>query len=613
MTLFALYPVSGFFLPVNLAMGQVYQRAFDFIPGWILLSALVGLISWLALRHYQPQLEGQSAGRRDRWSRFLYGPLNWHRDWVWLCAGCTLLLLATDCQSFTQAFFRWDDFSFIQDAREAASLPKLLNQYHADHSLPLFRLWVSGVIAWAGPTASAADLARAFNAVNFLTCLAVLLGGAALLAECAVRRITAVCFCLFAWFWPGWGEFTTGFYTLIVYPQTLVCGFLAITWLLGYQRTGRVRWLVLGIVCTLLAGGLDISGVWVFPAVVGCLWAWGGWRTPSARKLAPWLLLAFVLTAYYHLVWFKHPFAGRELVQNPSGLALNKSLLDNLVVHASRLPLTVVSGLGGTLLSEITPGVLGLIAPQFYGNFLASAPVYAAEGLALSVAAWLVWRNRRHISSADRRRLTALAFPVLVLIGMTSVARVHALDLPGTLWPTKYFCVPQAWAVLAAVFLLDRVALRSPATAQLAARWIAGAMVAGVWLVATFWYFERALDIPTARRPAGRQGNTAAAILRRAEFATFQQNIEELARRTGRKQIDVPPPEGIYWAHQNLEFGYGSKLGGTYLFTDLLSVAPATGITLRECPRAEVAVDILNTIESIPALKRVFDSTPPLR
>jgi hypothetical protein len=159
--------------------------------------------------------------------------------------------------------------------------------------------------------------------------------------------------------------------------------------------------------------------------------------------------------------------------------------------------------------------------------------------------------------------------------------------------------------------LLDRTALRTPETARAAARWIAGAIIAGIWLVATFWYLEQALDIPTARRPAGRQGNTRAAMLRRADFETFQRNMEELARRTGRKQLEVPPPAGIYWAHPNLEFGYDPKMGGSYSFCDLLSVAPATGLTLRERPPTEVSAETLRAIEAIPSLQRVFDPTPP--
>jgi len=599
--------------PELLATGQVYHKFLSFLPIWLLTTFLVALAAWLALRRFKPTLKNPSAkGSSERLSRFLFAPLKFRNDWAWLAGSCSLLLLATDYHGFTQAFFRWDDFSFIQATRETPSLPQLLNMYHSDHSLPLFRLWVSGLVALVGSDASAAELARAFNVVNYLTCLAVLLSGAALLARCAVHRITAVCFCLFAWCWPGWGEFTTGFYTLIVYPQTLVCGFTAITLLLHYLRTGLTCWLISGVTCTILACGLDVSGVWVFPAIGGFLWAVGNWRSHTVRRLFPWLLLAFALCAYYHLVWFKHPFSGRELVQNPSGQALNHSLLANLTVHAWKLPLSIVSGLGGTLLSEITPGFFGLAAPQFYGNFLRGTPIYLAEVLTLGGTGWLVWRHRNYLSSADRRWLAALAFPMLVLISMTSIARVHGLDLPGTLWPTKYLCLPQAWAVLAAVFLLDRVALRSPESAATAARWLAGALVAGIWLVSSFWYLERTLEIPTARRPAGRQGNTEAAIRRRAEFTTFQHNIEELAERIGRKQIDVPPPDGIYWAHPNLEFGYGAKLGGTYLFTDLLSVAPVSGITLRERPRNEVDADILSAIDGMPTLQRVFDPTPPL-
>ena len=592
-------------------MGPVYERFLGFLPGWTLLTSLVAVAAWLALRQFQPRLEGPPVGWSNCWCHFLHAPLNLRRDWSWLTAGCGVLLLLTDYHGFTQGFFRWDDFAFIQDARGNMPLPELLRMYHSDHSMPLFRLWVSGVVDLMGPSASASQLAGAFNLVNYLTCLGVLLAGACLLAECSVRRISAICYCLFAWFWPGWGEFTTGFFTLIVYPQTFVCGALSITTLLRYLRGGAIGWMLAGLFCALLACGLDISGIWVFPAIGGFTWAVGGWRSRRVRLLASWLLLAFGLAAYYHLVWFHHPFEGREFVQNPRGQTVNHSLVSNLITHFWRIPLAVASGVGGTLLSTITPGFLGMTAPQFSGNTLRCAPVYATEALVLAGTAWVGWRNARRLVSTDRLLLLAFVLPVFIIIGMIGVARVHGLDLPGSLWPTKYFCLPQAWAVLAAVFLLDRTALSTPAAAQRTARWIAGAVIAGVWLVATFWYLERALAINAARIPAGRQGNTAVAERRRADFDTFQRDIEMLARRTGRNQIDVPPPLGFYWAHPFLEFGFGPVLGGTYLFTDLLSVAPVTGITLRECPRAEVPPQTLKAIEEIPALQRVFDPTPP--
>jgi hypothetical protein len=535
------------------------------------------------------------------------------RDWGWLTAGCGALLLLTDYRGFTHGFFRWDDFAFIQDARGTLPLPELLRMYHNDHSLPLFRLWVSGVVALMGPSATASQLASAFNLVNYLTCLAVLLAGASLLTACAVRRVAAICFCFFAWFWPGWGEFTTGFYTLIVYPQTFVCGALSIMMLLRFLRGRKTGWLLAGLFCVLLACGLDISGIWVFPAIGGFAWTVGGWRNRRVHMLAPWLFLTFGLVAYYHIVWFHHPFAGREFVQNPRGQTVNHSLVCNLTTHFWRLPFAMVSGVGGTLLSAITPGFLGMTAPQFYGNALRCAPIYAIEALALAGSVWTGWRNAHLLAPTDRRLLFALVLPVFVLIGMTCVARVQSLDLPGSLWPTKYFCVPQVWAVLAAVFLLDRTVLSTPARAQRAARWIAGAVIAGFWLLVSFWYLERALAIDAARIPAGRQGNTALAVRRRADFDVFQRDIETLARRIGRQQIDIPPPLGLYWAHPCLEFGFDSVLGGTYLFTDLLSVAPSTGITLRERPRAEIPPVTLQAIEQIPTLKRVFDSTPPNR
>jgi len=229
-----------------------------------------------------------------------------------------------------------------------------------------------------------------------------------------------------------------------------------------------------------------------------------------------------------------------------------------------------------------------MTAPQFYGNALRCAPIYAIEALALAGSVWTGWRNAHLLAPTDRRLLFAL---------VSAGIRPHRNDLRS----------PRAESRLAGFSLANQILLRAPgvgragrrfsprphrlvhpARAQRAARWIAGAVIAGFWLLVSFWYLERALAIDAARIPAGRQGNTALAVRRRADFDVFQRDIETLARRIGRQQIDIPPPLGLYWAHPCLEFGFDSVLGGTYLFTDLLSVAPSTGITLRERPRAEI-------------------------
>ena len=608
MTSFGLYPSSTLAFPSLLAMGPVYARGLQFLAGWISLTLLLGLGAWLGLRRWQPAAAGPPRGRGDRAWQFLLAPVNLPRDWIWLVPVGIALLLATDYVGFTQGFFRWDDFSFVQVARDGLPLARQMSLYHNDHSLPLLRLWIAGVVTWAGPDATAGTLARAFNLVNFLTCLGVLLAGAALLADFGVKRLAAIGFMFFAWCWPGWGEFTTGFYTLIVYPQTLVCGLIAILLLGRYRRRGGRGWLAGGLLALLIAGGLDISGIWVVVAAAGFAWAGPADPPASGRRLWPWLLLALVVMAYYHLVWFHHPRIGRELVQNPRGQDVNHSLLLNLTTHPAVLPAAVISGLGGGLLNEVLPGFLGLTAPWLEGHRRWELAIRAAEFLALAAAAGVSWRLGRRLAPPDRRRLLACLLPAVVLIGLVALARGHSLKVPGTLWPTKYFCVPQVWGVLAAAFLLDRL---FPAAATRAAAWTAGAFLAGAWLVATHWALEQALDIPAARRPAGRQGNTAAALARRADFFALQADFEELARRTGEHRLSIPPPLGLYWAHPYLEFGYDPVLGGTYLFTDLLAVAPASGVTLREVPAADVPAATQRAMAGLPHLQRVFDPTPP--
>ena len=123
------------------------------------------------------------------------------------------------------------------------------------------------MVAAAGPARlrRASALAAIFNLANFLTYLGVLLAGCWLLAELSARRVTLAAFALFAWLWPGWGEFTSGLYTISVYPQTMIFGFAAVAlWLRGMPGPAR-GWIGLSLLAAAGSASLDISGVWIFP------------------------------------------------------------------------------------------------------------------------------------------------------------------------------------------------------------------------------------------------------------------------------------------------------------------------------------------------------------
>jgi hypothetical protein len=119
------------------------------------------------------------------------------------------------------------------------------------------------------------------------------------------------------------------------------------------------------------------------------------------------------------------------------------------------------------------------------------------------------------------------------------------------------------------------------------------------------------LVINTARRHAARMGNTPAAIQRRADYASLLQDLNLLAQRSGKRELVLPAPEGLYWIYRHLEYGRSPELGGTYLFTDLPAIAPSFGMSLQVRPRGEIAPQTLRIIATIPRLQRVFDPSPP--
>ena len=250
-------------------IGPVYQKLVVVGAVWglftILLVLFVGvttgpiLVRWPALSRVL--------------SEFAFGRVQTRMEWLAVATGCGVLLAISDFHGFSIGFFRYDDFAFVQDARDGPDILEYLGLYHNDHALPLFRIEIMALVMLCGKAFSAFQLASLFNTLAALTFFGLLLSGCWLLSGLDVRRLGIACFCVVLWMWPSWGEFTSGFYTILIYPQTVVFGFISIGSVLHAIRTrSRGLW-VLALITSAAAPLVDVSGVWVFPILLAIVWA----------------------------------------------------------------------------------------------------------------------------------------------------------------------------------------------------------------------------------------------------------------------------------------------------------------------------------------------------
>jgi hypothetical protein len=607
-----MHPTAGstFFF----AVGTISSRLAHFFPRWGALTALGLLVAVATAMIWRQRRPAPFVEPGSLLADYLLGRPDRLRDWILILLGCVGLLLAFDFHGFTRGFFREDDFAFVQDAREALPLSQQIGLYHADHSLPLYRVEVWSLVRLCGPRARAWDLAAAFNTVNFLTYLGVLLGGCWVLAELSARRAILAAFCLLVWLWPPWGEFTSGFYTISVYPQTLVFGFAAVAAELRGMRSSRGSWLGLSILAATVSAGLDISGVWVFPALAAFAWsarARPGRKTPVGFLFA--LAAVFALAAAYHLVLAQHPLAGRELVQNPGANLLAFGRPRIALLLSWKTVRGVISGLGGTLLSAVAPPAVQVLNRNFgahpgYGTVLVWADLAATLGTGA-----VLWRYARKLEPPDQRVFLAVLWPVVLLVGMPVAARPGIVTVPGLLWPTKYLAVPYSWLVLAGVFLVDRLGFGGPTRSGQTLRRLAAIACIGVWLTVSQWGLERSLALTFAWFPGGRYHNSHLAARRRADFAAFQGDLERLASLTGTPTLALPPPNGGFVHFPYLEQGSSLVHGSNYIFTDLLAVAPNVPIKIIAAPAESISPATWEALRRIPDLDAFFGyrSGPP--
>lgn len=579
-------------------MGSTIQAAADFLVPWAAWSLAAALLAALFL----PWI-GRSRSVTAALPRLL-APVARRREWAVLVLLASGVLLAADGAGFARGFFRQDDFAFVQDVRAAGSVREYLGMYHNDHSMPVYRAQVWALVAAAGPATDAGSLAAWFNLAGFVSYLALLLSGCWVLVELRASRLAILCFLALLWSWPGWGEFTAGFYTLTVYPQTVALGFAALALLV---RDVRQPFTACGpAVATLVAIGglLVLAGIWLVPVMLLLVVALpaGGPRSRLISRGA-WLGAAALVVVGYHAILAPHPLSGRELIQNPSGTLIAASVVDNLREHGWQVAVNFFSGVAGTLLSALVPPVAELLT-RHVANPAVGTGVAAAGVLAWVMLAGLAWLGCRKAEKPGRRLLAGLLFAVAVPVAMTALARININALPGVFWPAKYKCIPYCWLALFLALVAQKAfAATTPRRAVASA---AVVLLGGGWLTLTHWRLEQRLDLSEPWLPGGRFHNVVLAESRRGDHQRLVGDLASLSRATGSRRLLVPAPDAGTDAYRFLEYGGHALRGSNYAFPDLLAVAPDSGLTLEIVSPGELPAVHRQAMEQHPRLSRLF-------
>jgi hypothetical protein len=594
--------IVGLSARLGFPQGDCYVRGYTYLPLWILTSLGIGVLAlgaWALVRNRLGAFRVWGAGRVSAW-----------RDVLGLASLCVLLVAAFDGSGFIHGFFRQDDFSFLQVAQETSGLGRQLLLYHNDHLYPLYRLEVWVLVKVAGSNASAHALAACFNATNFITCVGLLLSSCWVLHELGGSRLALCSLAYLAWIWPGWGEFTAGFYTLSAYLQVQTLGFCATAAMVRGLGRDSIGWLVGSLVLLAAAIAVDVSGA----AAFGCVFVLGAaWRhRERLRFRIPYLLAlsAVFLAVCAASLLVRHPYSSRELVQNPGGQPAGLSLVGNLLHHPVGMMRASVSSLGGLLLNLFTPTFLQYIAPKVSVIPVLRDGLILVELLVVALAARFADRRLRQLSATDRSIIMAFIGCAGVCLGLVIVARTsYALQVPATFWHAKYIVMPACWIWVGSALLADRLWLSACRPCPRSSGGLMAAFAIGIWLNLSCYQWERTLIPGTLAYTArGRWGNVSNAEARFEHYQSVMADLEDIARFSGTNTVTLPEPSGwsdqFYRLHSELEWGSDyTPIGVTNLFWDMLAASPGLHLHGKWAPYTTFT----------PALQRHFERFAWLR
>ncbi|HEY1793310.1 MAG TPA: hypothetical protein VGG34_10365 [Opitutaceae bacterium] len=520
---------------------------------------------------------------------------------------CTALVVAVDGRGFVHGFFRQDDFSFLAVARSPKGLGEQMHLYHNDHLYPLYRLEVWALVRVAGAAATVRELSIVFNLANFLSCTGLLIAGCWMLHEIGASRMVAFLAALMIWMWPGWGEFTAGYYTLSAYVQVQALTFCAAASMLRGFRKGSNGWLASSLLLVTAAIGMNISGASSFACLFAIATAVLLGRPERRKKLYLVLLAAvFVAVCGLYLGVLKHAYSPRELVQNPTGQPAGPEMIQFALHHPIAVARTAVSAPGGLIMNGLTPTFLQILSDRgSLAPALRRSLVLMELLVAIAAAIYVGWRLSR-VPAQKRFLIVAMAACAGISLALVVVARTsYAISTPATLWYPKYMLMPVCWLWMAIALFADSAYFSVPGYLRAPGVLYAGAAL-GIWLTASYALWERTL-IPgsVAYAPRGRWGNVENSLERRAHYEAVIGDLKAIAAAAGSSTVCLPDQalwrSDFYDQHSVLEWGSDwTPKGVTYLFWDLLAADPGVGIKGRWVSEAEMTPRLHAALSSCP-------------
>lgn len=434
-------------------------------------------------------------------------PRGWH-PWLVIIGGCLVIVLAFDLPGFVHGFFRLDDFELLRIVRQEDFSRQLLLP-HGGHSFPLFRGEMYALATVSGPSP------MLFNAVNLATCVALLAAGCWLLAELQVGWLGLGTFVCINWFWPGWGDFTAGYYSLLIYVQGLTLGMAALAALLRAAATNSKPWLVAAFIFAGAASGLDLANAWTLPALV--LFAAAAWPT---RDAAGSLLRRFVIG----FATITTAFAAWNLVIFRQG-----GFLDPAMAGPASL-----AGVLGSLLPSAGGVMLYTFLPVQAGSLNTGGLVYGLEFAAIALWTWISFRLALRLGRTDRRLLLALGATLLVQIAMIAVARRPVLT--GFYWPAKWTAMAHCTFAIMVAFAVDRGVRLAPRGGEPVVKCAAAVFLAGLCAAVATPLLLNAMGAPVSRA-----NNVRNAVCRRLDFNRLSASVVRLATALHEQPVILPP------------------------------------------------------------------------
>jgi hypothetical protein len=342
---------------------------------------------------------------------------------------CSALILAPYWPTIVHGFFRYDDFALVSftmthNLAEAFTVP------HDDHTLSLFRLQLKVLTTFFGVHPLPFNIL--LLGVFVLTLLLIVL----LLRDVGVSSLGALLVLALFSGVAALGETISGYYSQMVHPETALLSLLAIWAYVRWEKTHHALLPPVVVAAMTVASFIDISGVWVPPAVLTfalCRHIAAGLTLKDFLATRVWIAAAvlgvLLLVACFQLYVFMVVAPGRFLAW------ADQAMPDNVPPSVTSI-LTQFFYLiaGGILLMTVFPIGYWHVPPWILLPLLIAALVIASWG------GILVWR---HMERAAKWHAASF---LLILAG-TSLMAVLARRYAGFdhAWPSKYIGTPYMW------------------------------------------------------------------------------------------------------------------------------------------------------------------------